>query len=99
MSVFTNDDDERVLPRSSGREMAIKNWDGPKQHEDKYAKSLMMLPTDIALISDKNFKKHVERFAKDSEVFFSEFSDAICKLFELGVPFTDQERMVSKPSE
>lgn len=47
----------------------------------------MMLPTDIALVKDKEFKKHVERYAKDSEVFFKEFSDAFVKLLELGVPF------------
>lgn len=83
-----------------GEKWQWKNWDGPKQYEDKSTKSLMMLlPTDTALIQDKNFKKHVERFAKDSEVFFSEFSDATCKLFELGVPFMEQERMKFKPSE
>jgi cytochrome c peroxidase len=64
-----------------------KNWNGPKQYEDKKTKSLMMLPTDMALIKDNEFKKHVERYAKDSQVFFKEFSDVLVKLFELGVPF------------
>lgn len=64
-----------------------KNWNGPKQYEDKGTKSLMMLPTDMALIKDKEFKKHVERYARDSQVFFEEFSDVLVKLFELGVPF------------
>jgi cytochrome c peroxidase len=64
-----------------------KNWNGPKQYEDKKTKSLMMLPTDMALIKDNGFKKHVERYAKDSQVFFKEFSDVLVKLFELGVPF------------
>ena len=64
-----------------------KNWNGPKQYEDTKTKSLMMLPTDMALIKDKEFKKHVERYAKDSQVFFKEFSDVLVKLFELGVPF------------
>ena len=60
----------------------------------------MMLPTDMALIKDKEFKKHVERYAKDHEVFFSEFRDVIVKLFELGVPFQSKEedRMVLQPS-
>jgi len=47
----------------------------------------MMLPTDMALIKDNEFKKHVERYARDSQVFFKEFSDVLVKLFELGVPF------------
>lgn len=76
-----------------------KNWNGPKQYQDQSTKSLMMLPTDMALIQDKEFKKHVERYAKDCQVFFNEFSDVVCKLFELGVPFTEQERMTLKPSE
>ena len=64
-----------------------KNWNGLKQYEDKKTKSLMMLPTDMALIKDDEFKKHVERYARDSQVFFKEFSDVIVKLLELGVPF------------
>lgn len=51
----------------------------------------MMLPTDMALVKDKEFKKHVERYAKDDQVFFNEFRDVIVKLFELGVPFQSQE--------
>ena len=51
----------------------------------------MMLPTDMALVKDKEFRKHVERYAKDDQVFFSEFRDVIVKLFELGVPFKSAE--------
>ena len=67
-----------------------KYWSGPKQYEDTKTKSLMMLPTDMALIKDNEFKKHVERYAKDSQVFFKEFSDVLVKLFELGVPFQSE---------
>lgn len=48
----------------------------------------MMLPTDMALVKDKEFRKHVERYARDNQVFFREFSDVMVKLLELGVPFT-----------
>lgn len=60
----------------------------------------MMLPTDMALIKDKEFKKHVERYAKDDQAFFNEFRDVIMKLLELGVPFTSKEedRMTFKPT-
>ncbi|OJD14755.1 cytochrome c peroxidase, mitochondrial [Emergomyces pasteurianus Ep9510] len=67
-----------------------KKWSGPAQYTDKTTKTLMMLPTDMALVKDKEFKKHVDRYAKDSEVFFKEFSDAFVKLLELGVPFTSK---------
>ncbi|KAF2797907.1 class II peroxidase [Melanomma pulvis-pyrius CBS 109.77] len=70
---------------------AWKKWNGPKQFEDVKTKSLMMLPTDLALIKDKSFRTHVERYANDNEVFFKEFSDAVLRLFELGVPFAQAE--------
>lgn len=71
-----------------------KKWNGPKQYEDLKTKTLMMLPTDMALVQDKVFRPHVQRYAQDHEVFFKEFSDVVCKLFELGVPFKEgQQRM------
>jgi cytochrome c peroxidase len=78
-----------------------RKWNGPKQYEDKTSKSLMMLPTDMALVSDKSFKTHVEKYAKDEELFFKDFSAVLLKLFELGVPFaetTGQSRMTFKPT-
>ncbi|KAI9683159.1 MAG: heme peroxidase [Trizodia sp. TS-e1964] len=76
-----------------------KKWNGPKQFEDVKTKSLMMLPTDMVLVKDKEFRKHVERYAKDNETFFKEFREVIVKLFELGVPFQSKEedRMSFKP--
>ncbi|KAL2808858.1 heme peroxidase [Aspergillus granulosus] len=78
-----------------------RKWNGPTQFTDKTTKTLMMLPTDIALVKDKEFKKHVDRYAKDSDVFFKEFSDVFVKLLELGVPFTSkaEDRYVFKTSE
>ena len=65
------------------------------------SKSLMMLPTDMALVQDKEFKKHVERYAKDDQVFFAEFRDVMVKLLELGVPFQSKEedRLILQPLE
>jgi len=79
---------------------AWKKWDGPKQYQDLATKSLMMLPTDMALIKDPVFKKHVERYAADGQVFFREFQDVIVKLLELGVPFQSKEedRMILQPT-
>ncbi|KAL8932205.1 MAG: hypothetical protein Q9211_006457 [Gyalolechia sp. 1 TL-2023] len=77
-----------------------RKWNGPKQYQDVASKSLMMLPTDMALIQDKEFKKHVERYAKDDQAFFNEFRDVLVKLFELGVPFQSkaEDRMTLKPT-
>ena len=68
-----------------------KKWNGPKQYEDKKTKSLMMLPTDIALVKDKKFKEWVVKYAEDNDLFFDDFSKAVTKLFELGVPFKQEE--------
>lgn len=83
-----------------GEKWNFRKWSGPKQYQDVGSKSLMMLPTDMALIQDKDFKKHVERYAKDDQAFFSEFRDVMVKLLELGVPFTSKEedRMTLTPS-
>ncbi|KAL0956778.1 hypothetical protein HGRIS_002898 [Hohenbuehelia grisea] len=63
-----------------------KKWSGPKQLEDKKTRSLMMLPTDYVLIQDKSFKKFAKAYANDQDVFFKDFSAAVSRLFELGVP-------------
>lgn len=68
-----------------------RKWDGPKQFEDKTTGSIMMLPTDMALVKDKKFKPWAEKYAKDNDAFFKDFSAVITKLFELGVPFTVPE--------
>ncbi|GAX24074.1 cytochrome c peroxidase [Fistulifera solaris] len=67
-----------------------KPWEGPDQYENA-AGNLMMLPSDIALIADPEFKKWVEAYAKDENLFFRHFSKAFSKLLELGVPFKSAE--------
>lgn len=61
-----------------------KRWTGPDQFEDPSGK-LMMLPTDMALITDPEFKKWVEAYAKDEKLFFEDFSKAFAKLLALGM--------------
>ncbi len=58
-----------------------------EQYEDKDTKSLMMLPSDMALVQDKKFKAYVQKYAADNDLWFKDFSDVMVKLFELGVPF------------
>lgn len=63
-----------------------KPWKGPMQYENGDG-TLMMLPSDMALLEDKEFRKHVENYAKNEEEFFKDFSTAFGKLLELGVKF------------
>lgn len=63
-----------------------RKWDGPMQYQDKETQSLMMLPSDYALIQDPTFKKYVQLYAKDEELFFKDFGKNFGKLVELGVP-------------
>ena len=46
----------------------------------------MMLPSDMALLWDKNFRSVAEQYAKDDTLFFKDFAAAFSKLLELGVP-------------
>jgi cytochrome c peroxidase len=96
-TVFTNEFFRLLVEE----EWLKREWDGPLQYTDKTTKTLMMLPTDMALVEDDGFRPHVERYAKDSDVFFQEFADAYVKLLELGVPFKGDgsERWVFERSE
>ncbi|KAF9970921.1 heme peroxidase [Actinomortierella ambigua] len=84
-TVFTNSFFTELL----GRKWVERKWDGPKQFEDKETKSLMMLPADMAMTKDKEFKKWVEAYAKDEQLFFEHFAAACSKLFELGCKFPE----------
>lgn len=68
-----------------------KKWDGPRQFEDPTG-DLMMLPTDMALVTDLDFKKWVNVYANDEERFNQEFSRAFKKLLEQGVRQFEKER-------
>ncbi|RPD57600.1 cytochrome c peroxidase [Lentinus tigrinus ALCF2SS1-7] len=72
-----------------------KKWNGPKQLEDKTTHSLMMLPTDYVLTQDKSFKKWVKAYADSEDLWFKDFSAAVSRLFELGVP--TQQFVASEP--
>merc|ERR1711871_939050 len=60
-----------------------REWDGPLQYEDESGK-YMMLPTDMALMSDDKFRPFVEKYAEDEELFFSDFQAAFAKLISNG---------------
>jgi cytochrome c peroxidase len=53
----------------------------------------MMLPAEISMFNDKEFRKYFELYAKDQDQFFKDFTNAIAKLTELGVPFKGDEKV------
>lgn len=59
---------------------------------------LMMLPADMALLWDKDFRKYVVEFADDEDKFFDAFAKAFQKLEENGVKaFTSTGGSPDKP--
>lgn len=63
-----------------------KPWTGPFQFEDPTGE-LMMLPSDIVLIQDNDFRKHVMLYAKHEQMFMKDFAAVFQKLMELGCDF------------
>jgi len=61
----------------------IKKWDGPMQFEDPTGK-LMMLPSDLVLIQDADFRPWVQKYARDEKLWLADFGTAFQKLEELG---------------
>ncbi|KAL3688170.1 hypothetical protein R1sor_014479 [Riccia sorocarpa] len=45
---------------------------------------LLKLPSDKALVTDPEFRKYVDLYAKDEDVFFADYAEAHQKLSELG---------------
>lgn len=92
-TVFTNDFYNLLL----NEKWHVRKWNGPKQWQDDTTNSLMMLPADMAMVTDKDFKKYVEMYSKDSDLWFKDFAAAYEKLIELGVNFPEnQERWTFK---
>jgi len=63
-----------------------REWNGPFQFEDVDTGELMMLPTDMALKTDPQFRVYAELYAKDEAAFFNDFAEAFAKLIALGAP-------------
>jgi len=61
----------------------VRKWSGPKQYADPSG-ALMMLPADLALRDDPEFRKYTELYANDQQAFFNDFAAAWPKLMELG---------------
>jgi cytochrome c peroxidase len=59
--------------------------DAEMLEEGEEPEELMMLPTDMALLSDPAFRPWVERYAEDKDLFFDHFTKVFAKLLELGI--------------
>jgi catalase (peroxidase I) len=70
-----------------------KEWDGPLQFVDVPTGELMMLPTDMALKTDPEFRKYTELYAQNEAKFFEDFALAFAKLVSLGVPAPPAEHL------
>eukprot|EP00672_Neobodo_designis_P024404 CAMPEP_0174830732 /NCGR_PEP_ID=MMETSP1114-20130205/2688_1 /TAXON_ID=312471 /ORGANISM="Neobodo designis, Strain CCAP 1951/1" /LENGTH=329 /DNA_ID=CAMNT_0016064535 /DNA_START=40 /DNA_END=1029 /DNA_ORIENTATION=- len=55
------------------------------QYTDAETRTLMMLPSDVALLYDKSYRKWVDKYAEDGDLFNADFAKAFQKLLELGV--------------
>ena len=67
-------------------EWKVKEWDGKMQYTDVATGKLAMLPTDMALRTDPDFRIWAELYARDQDAFFRDFSAAYAKLIALGCP-------------
>lgn len=63
-----------------------KQWNGKAQFEDVRTGKLGMLPTDMALKTDPEFRKYATMYARDERTFFNDFAVAYAKLLCLGCP-------------
>jgi len=63
-----------------------RRWDGPTQYRLLFTRpeSVMMLPTDIILKRDREFRKHVRKYANDQDEFFKDFAVTFDKLLTSG---------------
>lgn len=74
--------EKRVLSFNEGAPWQYTN--------DSLGETLMMLPTDMALMEDEKFRPYVDLYAQDKDKFFEDFAAVFGKLIELGVKRDEQ---------
>ena len=60
---------------------------------------LMMLPTDLALLSDPSFKPWVHKYAEDKDKFFEDFAKVFAKLIDLGIQRDEDGKITNCDNE
>ncbi|RCH84145.1 heme peroxidase [Rhizopus azygosporus] len=89
-TIFSNE----YFKAISGRKWIKKTLPhGGWQWVDENNTDVMMLPAEISMYNDKEFKKYFDLYAKDEQKFFEDFTAAFVKLLELGVPFKGDEKV------
>lgn len=86
----------RLLSTLEWKEKTLPN--GVRQFmyvDEDLGEELMMLPTDMALLSDPEFSKWVKRYAEDKDLFFADFSRVFDKLVELGIQRDETGKVVN----
>ncbi|OTA83797.1 hypothetical protein M434DRAFT_400613 [Hypoxylon sp. CO27-5] len=77
---------KKRLPNGVEQFVYVEEEDADLASEDgEKPEELMMLPTDMALLSDPAFRPWVEKYAKDKDLFFDHFAKVFAKLLELGI--------------
>ncbi|KAI8146624.1 heme peroxidase [Fennellomyces sp. T-0311] len=88
-TMFTNEYFKALAERKwIKKTLANGGW----QYVDKANPDVMMLPIELDMYNDKEFKKYFDLYAKDEAKFFEDFAKAFKKLIELGVPFKGDEK-------
>lgn len=65
---------------------ALRRWEGPVQFANEGGMgTLMMLPSDMALLDGNETRRWVETYAQNERLFFHDFAAAFGKLLSLGV--------------
>lgn len=80
-------DDKLKFDNSYFKDLLKKKWTKAtaKNGKTQYVSGkTMMLPTDMVLIEDAQFKPYVEKYAADQNSFFEDYKEAWVKLQELG---------------
>lgn len=75
---------------------------GTKQfihYDEDLDTELMMLPTDLALLSDPSFSPWVHKYAEDKDLFFKDFAKVFAKLIELGIKRDKEGRVINSDNE
>ncbi|WOL17986.1 ascorbate peroxidase [Canna indica] len=60
---------------------------------------LLKLPTDKALLDDPEFRRYVELYAKDEDLFFKDYAESHKKLSELGFTTRQSDRFAAMETE
>ena len=68
-------------------------------YDDDFETELMMLPTDMALVTDPHFSPYVKKYADDKDLFFKDFAAVFAKLVELGIKRDESGKITNADNE